>query len=31
MGLTDSGEPLHMVGFNPEKQFDFGTIQKIKP
>nr|WP_309756087.1 M14 family metallopeptidase [Flavobacterium sp.] len=30
MGLTDSGEPLHMVVFNPEKQFDFGTIQKNK-
>jgi hypothetical protein len=30
MGLTDSGEPLHMVVFNPEKQFDFGEIQKNK-
>lgn len=30
MGLTDSGEPLHMIIFNPEKQFDFGTIQKNK-
>jgi len=30
MGLTDSGEPLHMVIFNPEKQFDFGVIQKNK-
>jgi len=30
MGLTDSGEPLHMVVFNPEKQFDFGIIQKNK-
>lgn len=30
MGLTDSGEPLHMVVFNPEKQFDFGVIQKNK-
>ena len=30
MGLTDSGEPLHIVVFNPEKQFDFGTIQKNK-
>ena len=30
MGLTDSGEPLHMIVFNPEKQFDFGNIQKNK-
>ena len=30
MGLTDSGEPLHMVVFNPEKQFDFGIIKKNK-
>ena len=30
MGLTDSGEPLHIVIFNPEKQFDFGKIQKNK-
>lgn len=28
MGLTDSGEPLHMVVFNPEKDFDFNHIQK---
>jgi hypothetical protein len=30
MGLTDSGEPLHMVTFNPEKEFDFSKIQKNK-
>ena len=30
MGLTDSGEPLHIVIFNAEKQFDFGIIQKNK-
>jgi len=30
MGLTDSGEPLHIVVFNPEKQFDFTEIQKNK-
>jgi hypothetical protein len=30
MGLTDSGEPLHMVIFNPEKEFNFGNIQKNK-
>ena len=30
MGLTDSGEPLHMVIFNPEKEFNFGSIQKNK-
>ena len=28
MGLTDSGEPLHMVTFNPDKEFDFDKIQK---
>jgi hypothetical protein len=30
MGLTDSGEPLHIVSFNPEKRFDFDEIQKNK-
>ena len=30
MGLTDSGEPLNIVIFNPEKQFDFKTIPKTK-
>jgi hypothetical protein len=30
MGLTDSGEPLHMVVYNPEKEFDFEKIQKNK-
>ncbi|MHC0444606.1 M14 family metallopeptidase [Flavobacterium sp. 3-218] len=30
MGLTDSGEPLHMVTFNPDKEFDFVKIQKTK-
>lgn len=30
MGLTDSGEPLHIVIFNPDKQFDFEKIQKNK-
>jgi len=30
MGLTDSGEPLHMVTFNPDKEFDFDKIQKNK-
>ncbi|MGH2665221.1 M14 family metallopeptidase [Flavobacterium sp.] len=30
MGLTDSGEPLHMVTFNPDKNFDFSVIQKNK-
>jgi len=27
MGLTDSGEPLHIVVFNPEKIFDFGQLK----
>src|SRR6476620_1944170 len=27
MGITDSGEPLHMVVFNAEKNFDFGQLQ----
>ncbi|WP_229329746.1 M14 family metallopeptidase [Flavobacterium ammonificans] len=30
MGLTDSGEPLHMVTFNSDATFDFETIQKNK-
>lgn len=30
MGLTDSGEPLHIVTFNPDKDFDFEKIQKEK-
>lgn len=30
MGLTDSGYPLHMITFNPEKEFDFNKIQKNK-
>lgn len=30
MGLTDSGEPLHMVTFNPDKVFDFKKIHEKK-
>lgn len=30
MGMTDSGEPLHMVIFNPDNSFDFSNIQKTK-
>lgn len=30
MGLTDSGEPLHMVIFNPDKVFDFKKIHEKK-
>ncbi|WP_309609226.1 M14 family zinc carboxypeptidase, partial [Flavobacterium sp.] len=30
MGLTDSGEPLHIVTFSVDKIFDFKTIQKNK-
>ena len=30
MGLTDSGEPLNIVIFNPEKHFNFENIQKNK-
>ncbi|HEU4497467.1 MAG TPA: M14 family metallopeptidase [Flavobacterium sp.] len=30
MGLTDSGEPLHIVTFNADKNFDFKAIQKEK-
>lgn len=26
MGLTDSGEPLHIVTFNPDKNFDFAAL-----
>lgn len=28
MGLTDSGKPLHIIVFNPDKEFDF---EKITP
>lgn len=30
MGLTDSGYPLHIITFNPDKEFDFTKIQKNK-
>ena len=30
MGLTDSGEPLHLVTFNSDATFDFEAIQKKK-
>lgn len=30
MGLTDSGEPLHIVTFNAEANFNFDEIQKNK-
>ncbi|RTY91834.1 M14 family metallopeptidase [Flavobacterium sp. GT3R68] len=30
MGLTDSGKPLHMIIFNPEKRFDFTKINTSK-
>ena len=30
MGLTDSGEPLHIVIFNPENKFDFIKLKKDK-
>ena len=30
MGLTDSGEPLHMIVYNSDKEFDFDKIQKNK-
>jgi hypothetical protein len=30
MGKTDSGEPLHIVIFNPDKQFNFSQINKDK-
>lgn len=30
MGLTDSGEPLHIVTYNPDKTFDFPQLQKEK-
>lgn len=30
MGATDSGEPLHLVIFNPKKQFNLAKIQKNK-
>ena len=30
IGMTDSGKPLHLVTFNPDKVFDFETIRKTK-
>jgi hypothetical protein len=30
MGLTDSGEPLHIVIYNPDKVFNFDKIDKEK-
>jgi len=30
MGPTDSGEPLHIVIYNPDKNFDFNQIHKNK-
>lgn len=30
MGPTDSGEPLHMVTFSPDKNFDFSKIRERK-
>lgn len=30
MGMTDSGEPLHIVIYNPDKNFDFNQIHKTK-
>jgi hypothetical protein len=30
MGLTDSGEPLHIVTFNPNATFNFDEIRKTK-
>lgn len=30
MGPTDMGEPLHIVIFNPDKNFDFAEIHKTK-
>jgi len=30
MGLTDSGKPLHIVVYNPEKEFDFTKLNTTK-
>ncbi|MES2543548.1 MAG: M14 family metallopeptidase [Bacteroidota bacterium] len=30
MGLTDSGKPLHIITYNPDKVFDFNKINKTK-
>lgn len=30
MGMTDSGKPLHLVLYNPDKVFHFNTIHKSK-
>jgi hypothetical protein len=28
MGATDGWKPLHLIDFNPEKQFNLAEIQK---
>ncbi|AXT53144.1 hypothetical protein D1818_20795 [Aquimarina sp. BL5] len=30
IGLTDSGNPLHIITLNPDKEFDFEKIRKTK-
>ncbi len=30
IGETDSGKPLHLVTFNPDKEFNFKTVKKNK-
>ncbi|MFL9842954.1 M14 family metallopeptidase [Flavobacterium rhizosphaerae] len=30
MGQTDSGEPLHIIIYNPEKEFDFSKLRQSK-
>jgi len=30
MGITDSGNPLHIITLNPEKEFDFEKIRQTK-
>jgi hypothetical protein len=30
IGMTDAGEPLHLVTYNPDRQFDFDEIRKEK-
>ncbi len=30
IGMTDSGKPLHLATFNPDRIFDFETIRKTK-
>ncbi len=31
IGMTDSGNPLHIITLNPDHEFDFEKIRRVKP